>query len=111
MAEVFLHWSRPLGAAACVAGQPEIPNAPEELLRLSSAHHGRYLVRTAVAVPCRWHGGGVPEYWGRDSPYHGGTDFLGTPKNHLDLVSKRPVSPHVFEIDMKQVGRAGRERW
>jgi succinate dehydrogenase (ubiquinone) cytochrome b560 subunit len=40
----------------------------------------------------------VPEYWGRDSPYHPGTDFLGTPANHLDLVAKRPVSPHVFEI-------------
>jgi succinate dehydrogenase (ubiquinone) cytochrome b560 subunit len=45
----------------------------------------------------------VPEYWGRDSPYHGGTDFLGTPKNHLDLVAKRPLSPHVFEIDHKQM--------
>jgi succinate dehydrogenase (ubiquinone) cytochrome b560 subunit len=45
---------------------------------------------------------GVPEYWGKDSPYHPGTDFLGTPKNHLDLVAKRPVSPHVFEIDGKQ---------
>jgi succinate dehydrogenase (ubiquinone) cytochrome b560 subunit len=45
----------------------------------------------------------VPEYWGRDSPYHPGTEFLGTPKNHLDLVAKRPVSPHVFEIDYKQM--------
>ena len=44
----------------------------------------------------------MPEYWGRDSPYHGGTDFLGTPKNHLDLVARRPLSPHVFEIDNKQ---------
>ena len=43
----------------------------------------------------------VPEYWGKDSPYHPGTDFLGTPKNHLDLVAKRPISPHVFEIDQK----------
>ena len=46
---------------------------------------------------------GVPEYWGRDSPYHPGTDFLGTPKNHLELVAKRPLSPHVFEIDYKQM--------
>jgi succinate dehydrogenase (ubiquinone) cytochrome b560 subunit len=46
---------------------------------------------------------GVPEYWGRDSPYHPGTDFLGTPKNHLDLVAKRPLSPHVFEIDHKHM--------
>ncbi|KAL4446217.1 hypothetical protein ABPG77_003024 [Micractinium sp. CCAP 211/92] len=55
-------------------------------------------LRGAALVPCRYHGGGVPEYWGRDSPYHPGTDFLGTPANHLDLVAKRPVSPHVFEI-------------
>ena len=27
----------------------------------------------------------VPEFWGRDSPYHGGTEFLGTPANHLDV--------------------------
>jgi succinate dehydrogenase (ubiquinone) cytochrome b560 subunit len=46
---------------------------------------------------------GVPEYWGRESPYHPGTDFLGTPKNHLDLVAKRPLSPHVFEIDGKSM--------
>lgn len=45
----------------------------------------------------------VPEYWGRDSPYHGNTDFLGTPKNHLDLVSRRPLSPDVFEIDHKSM--------
>lgn len=44
----------------------------------------------------------MPEFWGRDSPYHPGTEFLGTPKNHLDLVAKRPVSPHVFEIDNRQ---------
>ncbi|KAK9916571.1 hypothetical protein WJX75_004345 [Coccomyxa subellipsoidea] len=45
----------------------------------------------------RQHGGGVPEFWGKDSPYHPGTDFLGTPKDHLDRVKHRPVSPHVFE--------------
>lgn len=33
----------------------------------------------------RHHGSGVPEYWGRDSPYHGGTEFLGTPPNHLEV--------------------------
>lgn len=60
-------------------------------------------VAGALFQQLRWHGGGVPEYWGRDSPYHPGTDFLGTPKNHLDLVSKRPLSPHVFEIDYKQM--------
>lgn len=27
----------------------------------------------------------VPEFWGRNSPYHPGTEFLGTPKNHLEV--------------------------
>lgn len=35
----------------------------------------------------RAHGGGVPEFWGRPSSYTEGTDFLGTPKNHLDVSS------------------------
>ena len=56
-----------------------------------------------VFTPFRSWYGSVPEYWGKDSPYHPGTDFLGTPKNHLDLVAKRPLSPHVFEIDHKQM--------
>eukprot|EP00198_Chlamydomonas_reinhardtii_P000171 XP_001689506.1 succinate dehydrogenase subunit b560 [Chlamydomonas reinhardtii] len=43
----------------------------------------------------------VPEFWGKPSPYTGGTDFLGTPKNHLDLIKKRPLSPDVMEIDNK----------
>lgn len=43
----------------------------------------------------------VPEFWGRDSKYHGDTEFLGTPKNHLDLVSRRPLSPDVFELGFK----------
>jgi hypothetical protein len=29
--------------------------------------------------------GTVPEHWGRDSPYHGGTEFLGTPQDHLQV--------------------------
>ena len=31
----------------------------------------------------------VPEFWGRDSPYHGGTEFLGTPSDHLEVRKKR----------------------
>ena len=27
----------------------------------------------------------VPEFWGRESPYHGNTDFLGTPSDHLEV--------------------------
>lgn len=41
----------------------------------------------------------VPEYWGKESPYTGGTAFLGTPQDHRELAVKRPVSPHVFEMD------------
>lgn len=42
--------------------------------------------RVNLAFPvCRHHGGGVPEHWGRDSPYHPGTTFLGTPPDHLEV--------------------------
>lgn len=41
----------------------------------------------------------VPEYWGKKSQYTEGTEFLGTPKDHRELAVKRPVSPHVFEVD------------
>ena len=34
---------------------------------------------------CRLHGGGVPEFYGRPSHYTEGTDFLGTPPDHLDV--------------------------
>mmetsp|Transcript_1867 Transcript_1867/g.4216 ORF Transcript_1867/g.4216 Transcript_1867/m.4216 type:complete len:216 (-) Transcript_1867:840-1487(-) len=44
-------------------------------------------------------GGGVPEFWGRPSKYTEGTEFLGTPENHLELVKKRPLSPDLFSID------------
>lgn len=37
-------------------------------------------------MPYRELGGGVPEFWGRKSKYTEGTDFLGTPPNHMDLV-------------------------
>ena len=37
----------------------------------------------------RQHGGGVPEHWGRDSPYHPGTNFLGTPPDHLEVRAGR----------------------
>lgn len=45
----------------------------------------------------------VPEYWGRPSAYTDGTDFLGTPKDHLDLIKKRPLAPDVLEIDNKHL--------
>lgn len=60
--------------------------------------------QTAVAVGQQLRGlfgKGVPEFWGKDSPYHPGTTFLGTPPNHLELVAKRPLSPDVVDIDMR----------
>mmetsp|Transcript_9209 Transcript_9209/g.31825 ORF Transcript_9209/g.31825 Transcript_9209/m.31825 type:complete len:201 (-) Transcript_9209:664-1266(-) len=44
-------------------------------------------------------GSWIPEFWGKKSKYTEGTEFLGTPENHLDLVKKRPISPDVFKID------------
>lgn len=43
----------------------------------------------------------IPEFYAKPSPYTEGTAFLGTPSNHDELVKKRPLSPDVFEIDMK----------
>lgn len=44
-------------------------------------------------------GSWIPEFWGKKSKYTEGTEFLGTPENHLDLIKKRPISPDVFGID------------
>jgi len=63
-----------------------------------AAQGSEALQATAACQQCRVFGT-VPEYWGKDSPYHPGTTFLGTPKNHEELAAKRPVSPHVFEMD------------
>jgi succinate dehydrogenase (ubiquinone) cytochrome b560 subunit len=41
----------------------------------------------------------VPEFFGKESHYTSGAGFLGVPENQRDLLSKRPVSPHVFEVD------------
>ncbi|KAK9810451.1 hypothetical protein WJX72_010894 [[Myrmecia] bisecta] len=69
-----------------------------------SAHRAGLLPGSFAAAnqQIRWGGGGgVPEYWGKPSAYTEGTDFLGTPPDHLKKVATRPVSPHVFEIDGK----------
>jgi len=39
----------------------------------------------------------VPEDYGQ--PKTGGTGFLGTPSNHIELLRKRPLSPDVFASD------------
>lgn len=72
------------------------------LAEVELLQQGRGALAGASTTQLRSHAG-LPEYWGRDSPYHGGTEFLGTPKNHLELVEKRPLSPHVFEIDNKSM--------
>lgn len=43
----------------------------------------------------------MPEFWGKKSQYTEGTAFLGTPKNHLELVKKRPLAPDVLSLDGK----------
>merc|ERR1739847_103889 len=53
-------------------------------------------------VQARTIGSWIPEFWGKKSKYTEGTEFLGTPENHLELIKKRPISPDVFSID--QVG-------
>ena len=40
---------------------------------------------------------GVPDEYGQ--PATGGTSFLGTPKNHRELLEKRPMSPDGFAAD------------
>jgi len=43
----------------------------------------------------------IPDAWGRPTAYTEGTDFLGTPKDHLALVEKRPKAPDVFNLGFK----------
>uniref|UniRef100_A0A7S3VHG7 Succinate dehydrogenase cytochrome b560 subunit, mitochondrial n=1 Tax=Dunaliella tertiolecta TaxID=3047 RepID=A0A7S3VHG7_DUNTE len=45
----------------------------------------------------------VPEFWGKKSEYTAGTDFLGTPTDHLERIHHRPLSPDVLEIDGKHM--------
>ncbi|CAL8466763.1 g6299 [Coccomyxa elongata] len=76
------------------------PKLRDQHERGATSSSGQQYVMSNAAISLqfiRQHGGGVPEFWGKDSPYHPGTDFLGTPKDHLDRVKNRPVSPHVFE--------------
>lgn len=42
---------------------------------------------------------GVPEEYGQ--PKTGGTAFLGTPRNHRELLNTRPLSPDVLDVDGK----------
>lgn len=42
-------------------------------------------------------GGGIPDQWGQ--PKTGGTQFLGTPANYMQLLKTRPVSPDLFGVE------------
>ena len=46
----------------------------------------------------------VPEFWGRESPYHGNTDFLGTPSDHLEVrrSGKKTKTDTVFSTERKR---------
>lgn len=78
-----------------------VPSSCHDRLYTTSLQNGRYMADTSntpsnINATSRSYSN-VPEHWGRDSPYHPGTEFLGTPQNHLELVKKRPISPHVFD--------------
>ncbi|MEW5319829.1 MAG: hypothetical protein WDW38_010954 [Sanguina aurantia] len=45
----------------------------------------------------------IGEFWGRPSSYTEGTAFLGTPKEHLEMIKRRPLSPDVIGIDNKSL--------
>lgn len=49
----------------------------------------------------------MPPYWGRPSPYTEGTGFLGTPRDHLSLVGRRPLAPDIFEVGGGTKGEGG----
>ena len=49
-------------------------------------------------------GGGIPDQWGQ--PKTGGTQFLGTPANYMQLLKTRPVSPDLFGVEGTLTERA-----
>ena len=49
------------------------------------------------ARPCCVAAQGVPDQWGQ--PASGGTKFLGTPDNYMELLKTRPVSPDLFGVN------------
>ena len=51
----------------------------------------------------------VPEFWGRDSPYHGDTQFLGTPSDHLKVRRRRRTSGKRRGEEREKTGRGETE--
>mmetsp|Transcript_15670 Transcript_15670/g.32690 ORF Transcript_15670/g.32690 Transcript_15670/m.32690 type:complete len:203 (+) Transcript_15670:28-636(+) len=76
----------------------------QALRQLQAVQAAQMLESQAGATTQQFRGIGgdkIPEFWGRPSAYTEGTDFLGTPRDHLELIKKRPLSPDVLEIDGK----------
>ena len=40
----------------------------------------------------------MPEFWGRPSPYTEGTNFLGTPKDHLEVRPRGDADPQAPQV-------------
>jgi len=106
---VSVHCDRPAASAAGVAltGGPShtMSRALSRGLQLARPHGATSASLTnslgAAYQQCRGEAGKVAEFYGKPSDYTPGTEFLGTPKDHRERLKKRPVSPHVFEIDGK----------
>lgn len=47
----------------------------------------------------------MPEFWGKDSPYHPGTSFLGTPPDHLEV-----LDPSFMSAPLADKGRPQQTR-
>lgn len=91
----MLRVSRLIGLA-CRPGV--LSQASQQMGSLSQLDHGS----SAPMQQLRFIGGDkVPEFWGKPSAYTEGTDFLGTPQDHLNLIKKRPLSPDVIDVDGK----------
>eukprot|EP00798_Chlamydomonas_sp_ICE-L_P025733 gene25733-11393_t len=76
-------------------------NAVTLLSRLQQAYVMQSMGPTTAQQIRSIGGDKVTEFYGRPSKYTEGTGFLGTPKDHLNLTHKRPLSPDVLEIDGK----------
>ena len=65
-----------------------LANARRAASSLRGGRAGLEALATSTSTQMRELGGGVPEFWGRKSAYTEGTEFLGTPKNHMDLIGE-----------------------
>uniref|UniRef100_A0A7S1X2K8 Succinate dehydrogenase cytochrome b560 subunit, mitochondrial n=1 Tax=Tetraselmis chuii TaxID=63592 RepID=A0A7S1X2K8_9CHLO len=87
---------RVLGRACGLFSGPPAGLASVGFLATSSAPLTAAACSGQQLMATRNLGGKWPEYFAKPSPYTEGTDFLGTPKNHQELLRKRPISPDVI---------------